>query len=127
MEQKIKFRITNLDLDWSKGTQPLSLSKCHMTGIRAGTVRMRICSCKTFVTSRPQSLSFHSPILTVKIKIIRGPPNYLSMIQALIPRKKNRLERALAPIIFTQKLPFACSPKYSQAIQFWLCALPSVL
>ena len=44
----------------------LSLSKCHTTGRQARIVRMRISSCKTFATSRPHSLFFHSPILTVK-------------------------------------------------------------
>ena len=35
---------------------------------------MRICSCKTSVTSQPQSLFSHSPILTVTMKIMDGPP-----------------------------------------------------
>ena len=35
---------------------------------------MRICSCKTSVTSQPQSLFSHSPIVTVTMKIIGGPP-----------------------------------------------------
>ena len=34
----------------------------------------KIRSCNTFVTGRPQSLSFHSLILTVIINTIRGPP-----------------------------------------------------
>ena len=47
---------------------------------------MRICSCNTFVTSRPQSLSFHSLILTVKINTIGGPPELSkhALIKALI-------------------------------------------
>ena len=35
---------------------------------------MRICSRETSVTSQPQSLFYHSPILTVTMKIIGGPP-----------------------------------------------------
>ena len=90
-----------------------SLSKFHMTGGQARTVRMRISSCKTFVTSRPHSLSFHSPILTVKLKIKRRPPNYLSMISALIKWKKNWKEYLLYHLYkMRKKLPFACSPKW---------------
>ena len=51
----------------------MSLSKSYMTGRQERTVRMIICSCNTFATSRPQSLSFHSLILTSKINIIRRP------------------------------------------------------
>ena len=74
---------------------------------------MRICSCKTSVTSQPQSLFSHSPILTVTMKSMDGPPE-LSKHHLSINSAEEIVDcKEYCPIIVTQKLPFACSPKDS--------------